>query len=389
MSRLYATDYVKLPKSAIITDEGYLFIQSARIARIGVQEYFGEGGQVIRRFRPPEEVEKSAPSFNDRAVTLDHPPDYPVTADNAAKYLKGLSQNSNYRSGWLESDLKITHAEAVKAATSTHRQLSCGYTFVVDATPGEWVDTDGVQGEPGKVYPYDEIMRDIEGNHVALVQFARAGSNATWDSINIEVIDNSIGVKTMDLKKGSILDPALNRVIEYHAQDTNEVVELVNGLRGQLDKANDSLSQKSVELDSKSKELSRVEGENAGLKTRVSELESKVQELESRPAMDGVAMAEWFKTYEAVKGAVSLDGVDAFSMSVVELKKHYLKAINPAIAIDGKPDEFIEGVWAVASVAPKTTDELKSALDNAQPKEGQPRKVADINKRKNRLGKFD
>ena len=387
-NKLYAIDYVKLPRSAHVTDEGYLFIKDARIARIGVQEYLDKEGNVIRRFRPPEEVEKSTSTFEDKAITLDHPPEFPVTVFNTQQYLKGLAQNTEFDGAWIEADLKITHIDAVKAATSTHRQLSCGYSFTPDKTPGEWVDTEGVQGEPGTVYQYDEIMRDIEGNHVALVPMANAGENATWDCINIEVVKNSIGEKTMDLKKGSLLDPLTNKVLEYHAQDTNEVAELVNALRAENAKAQAQLSTVQVELDSLKKESARLEGENTGLKTKVTDLETENGRLKSQPALDSAAISDWLKTYESIKPRVKFDGLDPFSMTAMDLKRHYLKTINPDVALDGKPDEFVEGVWCVAATVNKTTDGVKNALDNAQPQESR-KAVADVNKRKNRLGKFD
>lgn len=387
-NKLYAIDYVKLPRSAHLTDEGYLFIKGARIARIGVQEYLNKEGNVIRRFRPPEEVEKSAQTFEDKAITLEHPPEFPVTVFNSQQYLKGLAQDSQFSNGWIEADLKITHIEAVKAATSTHRQLSCGYTFTPDPTPGEWVDTDGVQGPPGTVYQYDEIMRNIEGNHVALVPMANAGENATWDCISIEVDGNSIGEKTMDLKKGSLLDPLTNKVLEYHAQDTNEVAELVNALRAENAKTQAQLSTIQVELDSLKKESARLEGENTGLKTKVGDLEAENSKLKSQPALDSATISDWLKTYEIIKSHVKFDGLDPFLMTAMDLKRHYLKTINPDVALDGKPNEFVEGVWCVAATVNKTTDSIKNALDNAQVQEGR-KPVADINRRKQRLGKFD
>ena len=47
------------------------------------------------------------------------------------------------------------------------RELSCGYNLRLDETPGVW------EGQP-----YDAIQRDIEINHLALVDKARAGEQA-------------------------------------------------------------------------------------------------------------------------------------------------------------------------------------------------------------------
>jgi uncharacterized protein len=48
--------------------------------------------------------------------------------------------------------------------TGRRRQLSCGYGYTADMTPGEW------QGQR-----YDGVMRNLIGNHVALTDEGRSG----------------------------------------------------------------------------------------------------------------------------------------------------------------------------------------------------------------------
>lgn len=379
----FATDQIKLTKNAIVTDEGFLSINSARIARVGVQEYIGDDGNVIRRFRPEEEVKKSVKSFDQMPVTLEHPPEFPLAVTNADKYLKGFCYCTDFNDGWVTGSLKITHADAVIAAMTDHRQLSCGYWFDVDATPGTWIDERGVQGEPGKSYDYDESMINIRGNHIALVPYARAGENATWDGqdtdINIIIETNPIGENSMtELKEGSILDPTKNTVIKYQAEDTNEIVELVNNLRSELSQIKTSHASDSA----------RIEGENAGLKAKISELETALEAAKNKPAIDSAIVANWLETYEKVKSSVGFDSLDPFQLSVSDLKKLYLKSVTPDIAIDGKADEFIDGVYCVAIAKSTSTDGVKDALDSAQPTTETKKKTADVSRRKANLGKF-
>jgi hypothetical protein len=128
------------------------------------------------------EVEKSAVRFNQAVVTLNHPP-VAVNSENIGQYQVGHLGNCIYdhETGWVGSDaIVVTHAKAVKATQSTHKELSCGYDADLIKVPGVWIDTLNVMGGGvGKSYPYDEEMINIRANHLALVEKARAGSNAT------------------------------------------------------------------------------------------------------------------------------------------------------------------------------------------------------------------
>lgn len=149
------------PKTGIMRCKG-------TIARSGIQEYRNADGSVRREFRPPEEVEKSAASFKDMPITLNHPPEM-VNSENAVKeqYMRGMSGAVTYDEGLLNAELTIVDKEAVQSAQTTHKQLSNGYECDIDETPGQY------QGQQ-----YDCVQRNIRGNHIALVRRARAGDVA-------------------------------------------------------------------------------------------------------------------------------------------------------------------------------------------------------------------
>ncbi|WP_164105854.1 DUF2213 domain-containing protein, partial [Serratia marcescens] len=76
--------------------------------------------------------------------------------------------NSDFDGTYLTNGLSIWDNSAIAGIeTDEQRELSSSYAYVADMTPG--VTPDGVK--------FDGVMRDIVGNHVALVGDGRAGSD--------------------------------------------------------------------------------------------------------------------------------------------------------------------------------------------------------------------
>ena len=195
-------DFVQVSNPRIDSKTGILRCRGT-IARIGVQDYRDVDGSIRREFRPPDEVEKSAKSFETQPITLDHPPEM-VNASNSRQYMRGLSGVVQFDGALLSTELTVTDEEAVEAAQTTHRQLSNGYDCDIDYTPGVWENQ-----------PYDCIQRNIRGNHIALVERARAGDVAKLhlDSANDFRQDSAIAVrldqKEFEIPLNCVLDSSL------------------------------------------------------------------------------------------------------------------------------------------------------------------------------------
>jgi hypothetical protein len=89
------------------------------------------------------------------------------TADQPNKpYIAGSVSNVRYRHPFLIGDLTIWDAEAIGVIEDeSQRELSAGYRYVPDMTPG-WTD----DGES-----YEGSMLEIAINHIALVETGRVG----------------------------------------------------------------------------------------------------------------------------------------------------------------------------------------------------------------------
>lgn len=194
------------------TDEGFLRVPG-NVARTGIQDYLaselglkGDPNRIIKVYRPPEEVfnADSLATYSGADVTLNHPKGL-VNADNYKVTSVGVVRSSGSKSDdFVQCDLIIKDAAAIKAVNSGKCELSAGYTAVYDETPGITPE-----GEP-----YDYMQRDIKINHVAIVDRARAGASA-------RVFDNDpTGGNTMPVlittdsgRSVDVADPANAQVV--------------------------------------------------------------------------------------------------------------------------------------------------------------------------------
>ena len=167
------TDAVIFDGEVSITDRGLITV--AKAARTGIQEYLGsEVGRpdlgVVRVYRPADEVfsADTLASFSHAPITIDHPPEM-VTPENWDTYAVGeVSTAAGVDRKWVSLPLIVKAKGAIDAVNGGKRQLSAGYSCRLDWQGGV---TD--EGEA-----YDAVQRGITINHVAIVDAARAGSEA-------------------------------------------------------------------------------------------------------------------------------------------------------------------------------------------------------------------
>lgn len=160
------------------TKDGYLRV-TARAARSGVQQYLGrevdpegehfKADQAVNVYRPPEEVfEKDAvASFVGRPITDDHP-SVAVTSENWRDYSRGVVGGAIKDGEWLRFDLALMDAALIDKVENGKRELSNGYACKLSIEDG--TAPDGTA--------YQAVQRLIRGNHVAVVDQARAGPEA-------------------------------------------------------------------------------------------------------------------------------------------------------------------------------------------------------------------
>ena len=161
-------------------ENGFLHVALTPISKATVNPYLGreiEGsaahgfkpGSIYYGLRDPTELEKAADTFNGLPLLLEH---HPTDAENLPKewVVGSMGTDAVYEKPYLKNSLTVTDAQAIQyIEDGTAKEISCSYRFTPDFTAGEYTEADG-----SKVH-YDFVMRDIKGNHVALVPEGRAG----------------------------------------------------------------------------------------------------------------------------------------------------------------------------------------------------------------------
>ncbi|HDX8690082.1 TPA: DUF2213 domain-containing protein [Klebsiella michiganensis] len=157
---------------------GRLQVKLSNISKANVCPYFGreipgaeklglEPDKIYQLWRHPDELKKAAATFNNIPLLSIHTPDFP--GDPPREYRVGVTHsNADFDGTYLTNGLSVWDDSAIAGIeTEEQEELSSSYQYVADMTPGVTPN-----GEP-----YDGIMRDIIGNHVALVERGRAGSD--------------------------------------------------------------------------------------------------------------------------------------------------------------------------------------------------------------------
>lgn len=155
--------------------DGRLHVMVTNISKASVDPYYGREipgaeklglspDRIYYLLRDPEELAKAAPTFNNLQLLSEH---IPVDADEPQADLTVGSTGTDcvFEDGYLRNSLVVWDAQAIADIESEEKkELSSGYYYTADMTPGKF---NGLR--------YDGVMRDIVGNHVALVDSGRAG----------------------------------------------------------------------------------------------------------------------------------------------------------------------------------------------------------------------
>jgi hypothetical protein len=311
-------DYAAI--KAQITEDGYLE-DSPIIARIGVQQYKRADGTIRKELRLPEDVfnADSLKSFAGKPITDDHPPEA-VTAKNFKKYGIGVISGPAYQDGETNVKAKIIIHDGVavdKAMKGGKRELSVGYTVVLDETPGVW------NGEQ-----YDAIQRSIRVNHLSLVQRGRAGNARLnldrHDAVSFNSDEEINNMSTVDLGR-----LRLDSGLEYPAAP--EVVLAYEKLHKDLSEKSGQLSDMSKKHDAICAERDTLKAQVASAeKVRADALELARKEVKERAELDKVA--ESFK----------VDGKDKSDRQVKEL---IIKTLRADADLSSKSDEYVNAAF--------------------------------------------
>lgn len=213
--------------------DGRLHVERCHISKANVCPYFGReipnyqalglnANQVYKLYRDPEELAKGAHTFRNLQLLIIHTG---VNADKPKPELTigTIGNDVEFDAPYLKASLAVWTAEAIKLIeTKKQAQLSASYRYRAEMVPG--ITPTGVA--------FDGIMRDIVGNHVALVENGRAGPDVyVNDSTPLEFLTMkhsaalaalaALGV-TLNSEQTVALDASIEKEIKAAADEKEE-----------------------------------------------------------------------------------------------------------------------------------------------------------------------
>ncbi len=213
------------------------------LSRAGVLEYRNDDGSPRFELRPESEVfsRDSMASFDGMAVTDYHPNGVPVDVKNRSTLGRGyIVPGSLRRDGMkLIGTIHVTDAKLIADVKAGRTAVSLGYFQ-------DRVRESGVSTEDGRSYTHKQT--NIRGNHVAIVDIARAGDEARLITDSITNDPNHGDTNMDELKK------ALNTIMTLEIEANKSKLRL------------DSLD---ADIATTKKTLATVEAERDALKDKL------------------------------------------------------------------------------------------------------------------------
>ncbi len=195
--------------------QGFMHVEGCNISKATVNPYMGSEipnwkalglnpSKVYNILRPAEELQKAAHTFNNLPLLDGHKEVAADDLDNPElkKYIVGSTgTDAVFDNGYLKNSLVLWTSGAIDGVTTKEQtELSCAYRYEYVPEPGYF---NGVA--------YDGKMRNIVGNHVALVEVGRAGSD-------VVVADSATTGATAPHKEKRMAKPPKTRTITPQGQ---------------------------------------------------------------------------------------------------------------------------------------------------------------------------
>jgi len=337
-----------------IDRDGRMHVEVSPISKANVCPYYGReipGADVLgldpqrlyKLFRDPEELAKAAPTFNNLPLTSRH---VPLSAEEPHKdiVVGSTGTDADFIAPYLRNSLVIWDAQAIEGVESEkQRELSCGYWYRADMTPGEF---EGVS--------FDGVMRDILGNHVTLVPSGRSGDDVMVMDAALEVQkpppvhkENNMPTKTITLTpRAALIKGALAQYLRPKlAQDASPIA-----LNGALNAALLGLGQKNW----KARRKGLAQRVHSEIKTAGLAMDAEVSDLVTiLELLDGGSGPEMLETAEVDPDmAPPLTGLEEDEEADASSGPSFADQVKAALESKVSPDILAAVLAALDPAAP-------------------------------------
>lgn len=308
-------------------DNGHMHVETSPVTKATVNPYYGreipnsaalglDPSKVYYLLRDPLELERAVSTFANLPILIRHQPTF---ADNYASELVIGSTGSNviWDAPYIKVDLAFWSEQAIAGIESKEQtELSSSYHYDADMTPGEY---EGMR--------YDGVMRNIRGNHVALVDVGRAGSDVVVQDRNpfIEVkpmtkqqklaAARARAKQALTAKLAADAKPEdIEAILATLAQDAADAEAEEKAAEDEDDPEKKPAGDADDPDDDGKKKPAEDEGDSDDDKPTKAAMDAAIKVAEDRATTNAVQRVEaLYKAREAVKplvGTVALDSAD-------------------------------------------------------------------------------
>lgn len=317
-----AMDFQSLTTVRHIDNNGHLIVDRTCITKAAINPYRGQEipnwqalgldpNKVYMLLRCPTELQRALPTFQGLQLLERHTP---VSSEEPEKdsTVGSIGTVVEMDGDNVYSSLRVYDQNAIDLIESEKlNQLSAGYAYTADMTGGEW------NGEH-----YDGVMRNIHGNHVALVERGRIGKDAIIADEMPNEIEEFLMSKKIALKKGS-----LSKLQEQLGMDSAEelkktIIAVVGQLAHDEDKEEKEAEDEDDEKKSDAEDEEVIEVAEDEDDDKKSDAEDEDDKDDKKQAMDAAmiesnAVAKMKGIFSALKdveplvGELAMDGFDS------------------------------------------------------------------------------
>ena len=318
---------------------GFVHITDVPIATVGVFPYLKADNSIEMEAKLPTELlsDSTVASADSKPVTNDHPKEL-VNQQNASKYMKGFTaDNAHVDNDTLKVDMTITDADLISEINKGKQELSIGFETEIFPEKGEY-----------KGVAYDSVQRNIQINHVAVVEHGRAGHSVRLIGDSAEMIEEQNVPK-----KGKQMETTKVRLdgadVTVATGDADKIIK--------LDEENSEKEKKIADLKAQIKDLqdqlAKLQGDDEETKKNADKAQAKAdaaeKELEdlkkkySGDAMDKAVTAR-MELINKVKPYVG-DSYNFKGKSEKQLKLDAIKALDDSVDLTDKSDDYIDAYF--------------------------------------------
>ena len=355
-------------------DNGFLIVDSTVITKAAVNPYYGkeipdyeslglDPEKIYNMLRDPVELEKGMHTLGEKQLLIKH---IFVSADEPQKESIAGTIGSNLEmvGNDVKGSLTVWDKEAINLIESGKlAELSASYFYDPVMKSGTF------NGQP-----YDGIMTNIRGNHVALVERGRIGRDALVADalpklmeLNMKLKKGAaakvnLAAKAILVAKGLAADADLTpdeikeliTVVAENIEPTAEDTEEAEKLKGATDE--DEEEEVAKDTDETETADDEDEAEKAEPEVKKAAMDAAIKQAENKAVQRVTQLFEARELVKPLVGVVAMDSAEA-------VLKHALKKSG----IDSDGVDTVKGLKTLVGLAikQKSQPQIKTAMDSA------------------------